>query len=64
MVLIALAGLNAIWFWLSVSPKVGLIGSGVDASRTAKVISFISLVFWIAVITAGRFIAFGGNATL
>ena len=64
MVLVLLAGLNALWFWLSISPKVDAIESGVDASMTAKVISALSLLFWVGVITAGRFIAFGGNATL
>jgi hypothetical protein len=64
MVLVLLGGLNALWFWISISPKIHSVGSGMDASPTAKLISLLSLLFWIAVITAGRFIAFGGNATL
>jgi hypothetical protein len=33
-------------------------GPGIEASRLAKFISALSLLIWIAVITAGRYIAF------
>jgi hypothetical protein len=33
-------------------------GPGIEASRLAKIISAVSLVVWLAVITAGRYIAF------
>jgi hypothetical protein len=64
MVLIMLAGLNALWFWLVVLKHVDEWGPDADASRLAKVISAISLLFWVGVVTAGRFIAFSGTGTL
>jgi hypothetical protein len=64
MLLIMLAGLNALWFWISVLPKVAAWGPGEDASPLAKKISMASLLLWVGVITAGRFIAFAGTGTL
>jgi hypothetical protein len=58
MLLILLAGLNALWFRLGVFLDVDKWGSGIEASRLAKVISALSLLIWVGVITAGRFIAF------
>ena len=64
LLLILLAGANAIWFWFSILKHVDGWDSGADASSLAKVISFASLLFWTGVITAGRFIAFAGTGTL
>jgi hypothetical protein len=64
MVLILLAGINVIWFWIKVSPQMKNWGAGVDASPLAKWLSFASLLFWLSVIVAGRFIAFSGTGTL
>ncbi len=58
MLLILIAGLNALWFRLGVFIDVDKWGPGIEASRLAKVISALSLLIWFAVITAGRFIAF------
>ena len=58
MLLILLAGLNALWFRLGVFLDVDKWGPGIEASRLAKTISALSLLIWIGVITAGRFIAF------
>jgi len=58
MLLILLAGLNALWFRLGVFLDVDKWGPGIEASRLAKIISALSLLIWIGVITAGRFIAF------
>ncbi len=58
MLLILVAGLNALWFRLGVFIDVDKWGPGIEASRLAKVISALSLFIWFAVITAGRFIAF------
>jgi hypothetical protein len=58
MLLILVAGLNALWFRLGVFIDVDKWGPGIEASRLAKVISALSLLIWFAVITAGRFIAF------
>lgn len=58
MLLILLAGLNALWFRLGVFLDLERWGPGIEASRLAKVISAVSIVIWLAVITAGRYIAF------
>ena len=58
MILILVAGLNALWFRLGVFLDLESWGPGIEASRLAKVISAMSLLIWIAVITAGRYIAF------
>jgi hypothetical protein len=58
MLLILVAGLNALWFRLGIFSDLETWGPGIEASKLAKVISAISLLIWIAVITAGRYIAF------
>ncbi len=58
MLLIVVAGLNALWFRLGVFLDLETWGAGIEASRLAQVISALSLLIWIAVITAGRYIAF------
>ena len=58
MLLILVAGLNALWFQLGVFIDVDKWGPGIEASRLAKLISALSLLIWFGVITAGRFIAF------
>jgi hypothetical protein len=58
MLLIVLAGLNALWFRLGVFFDVDKWGPGIEASKLAKGISALSLLIWVGVITAGRFIAF------
>jgi alcohol dehydrogenase class IV len=40
MMLLFLAGLNALWFWISVSPRVHSWGAGVSATPLAKCLSF------------------------
>lgn len=56
MLAIFLAGLNALWFRLSVFADVEKRGAGVDASPLAKLISALSLLLWITVIVCGRLI--------
>jgi len=58
MLLILLAGLNALWFRLGVFLDLDRWGPGIEASRLAKVISAVSILIWLGVITAGRYIAF------
>lgn len=58
MLLILLAGLNALWFRLGVFLSLDSWGPGIEASRLAKVISALSLLLWLSVITAGRYIGF------
>jgi hypothetical protein len=58
ILLILIAGLNALWFRLGVFIDVKRWGPDIEASRLAKLISVLSIVLWFGVITAGRFIAF------
>ena len=58
MLLILLAGLNALWFRLGVFLDLERWGPGIEASTLAKVISALSILIWLGVITAGRYIAF------
>jgi hypothetical protein len=58
MLLILIAGLNALWFRLGVFLDLEAWGPGIEASRLAKAISALSLLIWVAIITAGRYIAF------
>jgi hypothetical protein len=64
MLLLLLAGLNALWFRISITPLVHAWGAGAEATRLAKFISLVSLIFWIAIVFAGRFIAFEGTGSL
>jgi hypothetical protein len=64
MLLILLAGANALWFWVAILKRVDEWGAGANASALAKTISLASLLFWTGVVTAGRFIAFSGTGTL
>jgi hypothetical protein len=50
MLLIATAGLNALWFRFA--------RAGSESSGAAKLIAGLSLALWLAVIAAGRYIAF------
>ena len=54
MILIALAGLNALWFEVAVAKDLAGWGPETDAPQLAKVICGLSLFLWAAVIVAGR----------
>jgi hypothetical protein len=58
MLLILLAGLNALWFRLGPFMNLESWGPGIEASRLAKVVSALSLLLWVSIITAGRYIGF------
>ena len=54
----ALAGLNALAFYLTVGRRTLTRGAQEEAPRTAKVMAAASLVFWVAVIVCGRLLTF------
>lgn len=58
MVLIALAGLNALWFQFTIYRDLDNWPDEADASTQAKAIAAISLGLWVAVIFFGRFIMY------
>ena len=56
MILIALAGANALWFELTVHRDLPNWSENADPPAPAKTIAGASLALWIAVIFFGRFI--------
>ena len=58
MGLIVVAGLNALWFWFGEHKELKRLADGEDAAFRAKVIAFLSLIIWVAVIVLGRMIPY------
>lgn len=58
MVLIALAGLNALWFQVRLYPHLTSAEPDASTSRSIKISAVLSLLLWIGIITAGRMIAY------
>jgi hypothetical protein len=61
MGLIALAGVNALWFWIGEHKELKKLADGQDAPFRAKVIAAISLLLWVGVIIGGRMIPYTDN---
>ena len=57
MLLVLLAGLNAFYFALMVHRKTLLPDTG-EPENTVKIVSTLSLIFWVGVIILGRFIPY------
>lgn len=63
LVFIALAGLNALAFYvLGIGRRVNVLRAGESAPLAAKFIAAISLVLWVGVIYWGRMLPFLGGA--
>ena len=58
MLLIVLAGLNALWFKISVYPATMKYPDESGIGTLAKMIAILSLVFWFGVIVMGRLIPY------
>ncbi len=58
MLLVLLAGLNALWFKLSVYPLTMKTPDKVDIGVVTKIVAVLSLLFWFAVIVMGRMIPY------
>ena len=58
MALVLVAGVNALWFWLTRHRKLAEMANGGDADLTSKVIAALSLIIWFAVIVLGRFMPY------
>ena len=56
MLLIILAGLNALYFAMTVRGQSA--GAGGEAGTDIKTVSTLSLIFWVGVIILGRFIPY------
>jgi len=58
MVMIVIAGINALWFWLGEHKQLLTLADGEEAPFRAKVIALISILVWITVIILGRMIPY------
>ncbi len=61
MLLVAIAGLNAIWFKLKVDPDIVNWSTDQDSTSQAKAVAYISLVSWFGVLLFGRLIPYIGT---
>jgi hypothetical protein len=58
MALLLLAGLNALWFQLRVARTLPAWDRGTMPPATARVAGSLSIALWLAIITAGRMMAY------
>jgi len=58
MLLIVLAGLNALWFWLLEHRRLQQLQPFTAAPPSAQVVAAISILVWILVIAFGRFLPY------
>lgn len=58
MLLVLLAGLNALWFKFSIYPLTLKTPDETDLGIVAKTVAVLSLVFWFGVIVMGRMIPY------
>ena len=61
VVLIVIAGLNAIYFKLKIDPDMANWGADQDSTAQAKAVAFVSLVSWFGVLLFGRLIPYIGT---
>ena len=59
--LIIAAGINAIYFWLKVTPILERIGPHEDPPTSIKVVGLLSLLLWTGVLFFGRLIPYLGT---
>lgn len=61
MVLILIAGLNALWFYFKLSPVMASWDPHGDTPIGAKVVAYLSLLIWFGVLLLGRLIPYIGS---
>ena len=61
MILVVVAGLNALWFWVKINPVMKTWEPHADTPAIAKVIAWISLGTWFGVLLLGRLIPYIGT---
>jgi len=61
MVLVALAGLNALLYHWKVSPVMRTWDSNADSPPIAKIVAYTSLTVWTGVLLCGRLIPYVGT---
>lgn len=60
---IAIGGLNALWFKWMEAPRLANLPDDADVDARTKLVGFLSLFIWIAVIVLGRFLPFVSVST-
>jgi hypothetical protein len=61
MILVCVAGLNALWFWIKVNDDMKTWEPHADTPVIAKVIAWVSLGSWFGVLLLGRLIPYIGT---
>lgn len=61
MVLMLLAGLNALYFWLKISPLMESWDQSGETALSGKLVGALSLVLWFGVLIFGRLIPYVGT---
>ncbi len=61
MVLVVIAGLNALWFWFRINKDMHTWAADADTPAEAKVVAWVSLVTWTGVLLLGRLIPYVGT---
>ncbi len=61
MVLIVIAGINAIWFFRTINPHISDWDPNGDTSVQAKLVAYVSLGSWFGVLLLGRLIPYIGT---
>jgi hypothetical protein len=61
MLLVLLAGLNALFFWIKVTPLISGASADKDLPAFVKLCGFSSLLMWTGVLCFGRLIPYLGT---
>ena len=61
MILVLLAGLNVLWFYLKVEPHMRVADPTHTTPLGAKLVAFSSLAIWLGVLLLGRLIPYIGT---
>ena len=61
MILILIAGLNALWFFWKLNPQIAQWEGHADTPAAAKFVAVVSLGAWFAVLLFGRLIPYIGT---
>jgi hypothetical protein len=61
MILVVMAGLNALWFWVRLNKDMHSLEPNADTSAEAKAVAWVSLVCWTGVLLFGRLIPYVGT---
>jgi hypothetical protein len=60
-IMIVLAGINVLYFWLKAMPQLERIGPHEDAPTNIKIVGLASLLLWTGVLATGRLIPYIGT---